>query len=392
MTQSAAPVASERRYDLDWLRVIAFGLLIFYHIGMFYVPWDFHVTSEHVSETSVPLMLLLNPWRLALLFFISGIAFRYAADKTAPRTMVAKRLWRLGVPLLFGAFVIVPPQTYFELLSRSAIEPGYGGFWLQYMEPGLMDGIITPTWNHLWYVAYVLVYSLLLLPVLPALRPLGTRVARLLGSPWRLLILAPIPFVLSWWLLSPQFPTTHNLVWDWANHAQRLTAFVLGVLIAKEERFWTVVDRALPWAMVMAVLTAALFLVYRLFLPGLDAQLGYAAVSAILASRIWYAWAVIVALLGLARRFLYRPGPALRYLTAAVFPYYILHQTIIITVGFTLTGHMPGAWSEFAVIVAATVAGCAVLYEGLIRRVRILRPLFGVPDSAAPARRDRATA
>ncbi len=30
--------APPRRHDLDWLRIIAFGLLVLYHVGMFYVP------------------------------------------------------------------------------------------------------------------------------------------------------------------------------------------------------------------------------------------------------------------------------------------------------------------------------------------------------------------
>ena len=102
--------ASRRRYDLDWLRVIAFGLLIFYHSGMFYVTWGWHVKSVYAGPAAEPLMLTVNPWRLALLFFISGVAIRFATDKAASRwTFLRSRLYRLGLPILGGVIVLVAP-------------------------------------------------------------------------------------------------------------------------------------------------------------------------------------------------------------------------------------------------------------------------------------------
>jgi len=73
-SSSTRPAASARRYDLDWLRIFAFGLLILYHVGMYYVSWDWHVKSPFASTTLEPLMMLSSPWRLALLFFVSGCA------------------------------------------------------------------------------------------------------------------------------------------------------------------------------------------------------------------------------------------------------------------------------------------------------------------------------
>ncbi len=113
----------DRRFDLDWLRIAAFGLLIFYHVGMFYVTWGFHVKSSHASRAVEPLMLLLNPWRLTLLFVISGCATRFMLDKMKPGAFLASRTARLLVPLVFGMFVIVPPQTYFEIVEKL----GYSG-------------------------------------------------------------------------------------------------------------------------------------------------------------------------------------------------------------------------------------------------------------------------
>lgn len=88
----------DRRYDLDWLRIAAFGLLIFYHVGMFYVTWGFHVKSSHASPAAEPFMLLVNPWRLTLLFIISGSATRFMLDKMKPGAFAASRTLRLLVP------------------------------------------------------------------------------------------------------------------------------------------------------------------------------------------------------------------------------------------------------------------------------------------------------
>ncbi|MGB2176413.1 MAG: acyltransferase family protein, partial [Hyphomonas sp.] len=97
MTEPSPAPAFPRRYDLDWLRIIAFGLLIFYHTGMFYVTWGWHVKSVHVGPDAEWAMMLLNPWRLALLFFISGVALRFAADKLGASTLARERAVRLGL-------------------------------------------------------------------------------------------------------------------------------------------------------------------------------------------------------------------------------------------------------------------------------------------------------
>ena len=71
-----------RRHDLDWLRIAAFGLLILYHVGMFYVSWPWHAKSAHAPVTSLEMpMRLIGGWRLPLLFVISGVALRFAFDK-----------------------------------------------------------------------------------------------------------------------------------------------------------------------------------------------------------------------------------------------------------------------------------------------------------------------
>ncbi len=367
-----------RRYDLDWLRVIAFSLLIFYHIGMFYVTWGWHIKSQYMSAAAHPLMLTLNPWRLALLFFISGVAIRFATDKIASRkTFALSRLSRLGLPILGGLFLVVMPQAYFELLQSGVIERGIVNFYPSYLKGGPDFPIITPTWNHLWYVVYLLVYILIVLALLPWLQRLATgRVAIFLewlsSSRIRLLLIVPIPFFVYAFTVSQWFPTTHALVDDWGNHAHRFTIFMLGYFVAKHHGFWRGVERILPLAAVswVALWSAWMFLVTSTASRSVPGEV-FAIVE------ILYAWTSIVLLLGLAQRYLNFEHPVLRYLTAAVFCYYILHQTIIISVGHWLTPFKLGVIYEFLTVLGLTILGCVAGFE-VLKRLPYIRLIFGI--------------
>ena len=406
MSANPAPSPLTRRHDLDWLRIIAFGLLILYHVGMFFVPWDWHVKSTHANPDPRYAMLLLNPWRLALLFFISGVAIRYLSDKLGAGRFALDRTWRLLPVIVFGMLVVVMPQTWAQLRQAGAIDEGMLAFWPRYLTAGEIDGIIVPTWNHLWYVVYLFVYCLLLSPFIPLMRRLCdsclARAMQVLNRPVTgLILLATIPvlpFLAYEFWLTPQFPTTHNLVWDWANHAHRFTILLMGYAAARNENFWRAADRMLPFALGYAFVFAAVF-GWALYRPD-EAWAGQAWLADLVfgPARILYAWMMILALIGLARRYLSGDGPVRRYLTDAVFPYYILHQTITVLTGYWIAPMGLNVWVEFAILVSVTAAGCAAGYE-IVRRIPLLRPVMGlkwtsrrVPQRPLSAAGERAAA
>ena len=165
-----------RHYGLDWLRIAAFGLLIFYHIGMVFSPWRWVIKAPVLVDWLTVPMALLTPWRLPLLFAVSGYASRRLYEKSGSvRAFLASRNKRLLIPLAFGMVAIAPIEVWVR-----AQEGGYaqslGHFWaVDYWRWGRFFGVDLPSWEHLWFVAYLWAYTAVLCglivfagPTLPA--------------------------------------------------------------------------------------------------------------------------------------------------------------------------------------------------------------------------------
>jgi surface polysaccharide O-acyltransferase-like enzyme len=384
---------TERRYDLDWLRIIAFGLLILYHCGMFYVTWDWHVKSSHASDAIEPLMMLVNPWRLTLLMLISGVASRFMADKLSVGKFTASRMGRLWPPLLLAVFVIVPPQSYYEIVEAIQALPAnlaaqyplaLDNFYVKYVTASGNwcdnDGCLTtPTYNHMWFVAYLILYTLALIPLLPVLRRIPAGVSKLMAGP--LFILAP--WALLWILritLFPIFGESHDFREDWYLHPMYFAVFLFGFAVAKHQPFF---DRCLRWrwtAVLIALLCwAALMSFYAAYpddhAPPPDWQrLIFRGV------REMQAWTAIVAAIGFAHRYLKNAdGPVRRVLTQAIFPFYLIHQTIIVVTGHYLDALQMPLVIEAPLLVGTTALGCWLFFD-LGRRVPFLRVWIGLPS------------
>jgi len=388
LPNSDSGAVPDRRVDLDWLRIAAFGLLIFYHVGMFYVTWGFHVKSSHAGPAAEPLMLLLNPWRLTLLFVISGCATRYMLDKMKTGAFVASRTGRLLVPLVFCMFVIVPPQTWFEIVEKL----GYAGspvdFYGKYVTASGGWGIITPTWNHLWFVAYLFVYTLLIVGIGPLLKRLPGRFLAPLAKGLPLVVLPFLFLLLTRLTLEPMFGETHALFDDWYAHALYFPAFLFGYAIAKHESFFKSCER-MRWPMLAIALASWATLQIGRASMGSFTQSDEALIAVVGTSlRELQAWTMILALIGFARKHLRHDNAARRYLTDAIFPFYIIHQTTIVVAGHYLNQIGWPVWIEAPVLIALTAASCWLGYE-IVRRIPILRPLFGLKLQRTPAVRSR---
>ena len=142
-----------RRYDIDWLRVLVFGLLIFYHVGMFFVPWGWHIKNNIIYEWPMWPMRFLNQWRLPILFVISGMGTYYALNKRNGWQFAGERIKRLLVPLLFGMAVIVPVQVYAERVVNGQFNGSYFDFWPSQAFEGVYP-VGNLSWHHLWFLPF----------------------------------------------------------------------------------------------------------------------------------------------------------------------------------------------------------------------------------------------
>ena len=390
----------QRRHDLDWVRILAFALLVPYHVGMYYVSWDWHVKSPELVPALEPLMILSAPWRLALLFLVSGVATAHLLEKR-PQGFLRQRSWRLLPPLLFGMYVVVPPQAYFELVEKvpGGYHAGYLGFMVDYLKGGDLhcmapgDCVDAPTWNHLWFVAYLWLYSAILWAV-----------CRLLPQAWRdkaagLVRAACSGQGILWWpmlvlvaarvLVYPHAPSSHDLVDDAYNHLQYGLVFAIGYLLASADGVWEQLRRYRHRMLLLALTSYVLMLAAFLAFESVDA------IPPARMSLIWslwgvMEWAAIAAILGHARNWNPKDSPLLRYLTLAVFPFYILHQTVIVVLAHALKPLRITPALEGPLLIVATFGVCLLGYE-IIRRIPLLRPLFGLKWAATPARRPPGT-
>ena len=384
------PAHRARLYFLDWVRILAFFLLIVYHVGMYYVSWGWHVKSPFASTGPEPFMMMSSPWRLGLLFFIGGVAASLMLRKLGTAPFLKRRSLRLLLPLVFGMLVVVPPQSYFEVVEKLGYARSYGdfmGLYLQGYGGFCQDGCLTlPTWNHLWFVAYLWIYTMLLGAMVALLGPRLDRIAARAGTlmqGWKLIVLPAAVLALARIALAERFPTNHAVVNDWCNHAMSFLPFLLGAVVARVPGFWSR-PALLRWPALAIAATCWACLVMWMALweiaPPPAALRPFAfSVYALMA------WSATVAACGFAVRHLDHDGPARRYLNEAIFPVYILHQTLIVVLAHAMKPLRiaPGPEAVVLVLLTTTISfGC---YE-LVRRLRPLRPLFGLaPEKAAPA-------
>ena len=223
-----------RRADLDWLRVLAFGLLIAYHAGMAWSGWAWHLTSPDRLDGLRAAMQFVNRWRMPLVFLVSGAAIMLALGHRPAPAFIGDRLRRLGIPLVFGMLVIVPPQVYLERRWRGQ----FAGSFLDWLPQAFSGGAYPAgnvSWHHLWFLVYVLVQTVVLLPVFLWLRSasgrrmlLATgRIAARLGLQW--LMALPLAAATLW--LAPLSRNPNGLVGDWFGLVYYGTLLLYGALL-----------------------------------------------------------------------------------------------------------------------------------------------------------------
>ncbi|MBB5577955.1 hypothetical protein GGD50_006611 [Rhizobium paranaense] len=357
-------------------------LLIIYHVSLIYNSRVFILKAPDSSAIFDLIHLWTHPWRMSLLFLISGVVTGILLTRQPPGALRKARTRQLLTPLLVGILFLIPPQIYVWLNAVEGVDISlFDVFWhyvtltpvrLPDGEQVLLFGI-----QHLWYLAYLWVYTVILtfaVSVWPQLLPgAGKWLATWLAGK-RILIVPALLFVLLKLALRPAFPPSLDILSDWYNHAAYLTSFLLGAVMATRDEHWDALVAMRKPALILALACATSL---ALLFPGLPD--GEPEKWRVLLGRVLggtFQWCAVVTILGYAKIWWNSENAVVAYLNRAVLTYYVLHQTVMLLLAYGL--HQMGllSVSSFIPIVVATFAICALFYE-LKRRLEVFWRIRG---------------
>ncbi len=369
---------TERQYFIDWLRILLIFSVYLFHIGMFFNTWDWHVKNPTgYGGLLTSLMTFLHEWRMPLLFLISGAGTYYALGKRTPRRYLGERFKRLMIPFFAGIFILVPVQVYLEKADQ------YSSLLSFY--PHMFDGIY-PTgnfsWHHLWFILYLFVISLLFSPFLKLFRSNGyLRFSIWLeGFAKRPLSLNVVVLILiaSQALLGPYFPEeTHALFNDWASMAFYIIFFLCGFMLLSNPYIIESIRKQKRLYLAEAGLaTAFMFSSPHLFADESAADLAWGI------SSIFLAWSCALAAIGYARQYLNRNSRFRKVANVAIYPFYLLHQPIILILGFLLNKLTMPDLARLLLLISSSFTITCGLYWLVVRPFNLTRVIFGMKSMA----------
>ena len=350
----ADPGDNRLRY-VDAVRVWAVAIVFVVHVAEVFNPWDeWHITNAERSRVAGEIALIAAPWVMPIIMLLAGVSAWYSLQRRGNGEYVRERVARVLLPLIVGTLTLVPPQVYLERRLRGQFHGSFIEFYPHFFQGIYPDGNFS--WHHLWFLAHLFLYSLIALPLFRHWRRNdGGRTmawaARVSGAPGGILWLA-IPLILERNLLWGLFPERHMLASDWSNHALLFVAYVYGFVLAGTPWLGRAIDAQWPRALMTALIgTVALSIgtwlgVVPTRIPP-PYSLEYLAFWTLYAIG---AWAWMVAILGVARRWLDRDGAVVRYGRRTGYTVYIVHQPIIVAVAYVVVQTSASVASKFTTI------------------------------------------
>jgi glucans biosynthesis protein C len=376
-----SPPDNLRRSDLDWLRLIAILILLFFHTGMWFNTWGWHVKNNEISTSFQYWMVWLHFWRMPLLLFISGAGTYLALGKRTVQQFAWERFKRLFIPLVFGILVIVPPQIFYERINQ------YSDYWDFYktvfqLEPYPKGSF---SWHHLWFVAYLFFYSLLLIPFLKFIRSeksfsFKERTAKWLTNPWGMLLIPCLIIFITQLALRPFFPEeTHDFT-DLAFMVFYMTFFFLGIVCYSDKRVWHSIKNNRKSLLTTAILSAIPLYLFYFHLTGIIVLPVSEELADIFFSVIgsFLSWFTVIAVIGYGQHYLNKPHPWLKYTNEGLYPFYILHQTVIIAIGYYVCQWPWSIAAKYWTIAFLTLTSCFLIFLLFIQPFNWVRFLFGM--------------
>jgi glucans biosynthesis protein C len=365
-----------RQVDLDWIRVMATYVVFIYHISMFFNPFPWHIKNDDINESYILVFTLLTgTWIMPIFFAISGITTLHALGRRSSKEFIRERLMRLGIPLVFGVFVLTPPQVFIERLTHQQFEGSFIDFFPHYFDGLYLE--INGTGNfafvglHLWYLLVLLIFSLLLLPVLKKVS-----VSNSFNNFHYLLL----PLVL--FIVAAFFEVVNLGGWGLPYY---LVIFILGYIYFSQNTFKNFIRKNAKMISVITFITS--FLYIYLYMDGI-LEKGLLASLIFISIKVMNSWNWLLLIFFLGDKFLATPKKGLNYLSKASMPFYVLHQPIIVGIGFYL---YKLSWNSASKLLFLTVISFIVImliYHFIIQHIPIIRIVFGLKGKSKKIKKD----
>lgn len=363
-----------RRYDLDWLRVISVFAVFLHHVFMPFNGDNFHIMNTESSKLLDDIMVYFEQFRLPLLFFVSGVGTVFAFSKRNWITFVKERSQRLLIPLFFGVFILIPPQTYFEHFKE------LGTYFNEY--PELVSKLRV---NHLWFIENLFLMSLCFIPFILFFRSSKSdRIKSVIQKyttkygifTWVVLLIA-IRVATKYY-----FPNNAKSFTNPSTTLYYSFFFVSGIIIANTKGIWELLYQNRKKNFILVIISTSIFYFYYLIprefvVPYFSLEMRW---------HLWYAacslvsWSVIICCLGYSQVFFTKTSKLLTKLNEAVYPFYMLHQTIIIIIGYYILQINTNIPLKIGMLFFSSLIAIICLYLLLIYPFKWMRFLFGMKN------------
>ncbi|GGF75251.1 acyltransferase family protein [Alteromonas lipolytica] len=321
-----AVTPQQRFAELDWLRIGLILAVFTHHVFMPFNGDDWHVMNQQSSKLLDDIMVYFEQLRLPTLFTIAGAGSVLLLGKLTAGAFLLNKLKRLLIPLLIGMMFITPPQAYFESPEH------YASLWDAYQQRILLFDN-----KHLWFVEFLIVFMLLAIPVYWLLRhrtnkSLTDLTVRLCQYRFSLMIIGAV-VVLIRGGLKLSYPEQHGSIENLSVSVFYLLFFLAGMLFMSRQEIWTTLRHFRRTNLCFFVFFSLCFYIYYL---GDFSFLG----SLTVRWQIWWAlcalvsWSAMLVMLGYGSQYLISSPSWLRQSNELIYPFYILHQTVIVALGY----------------------------------------------------------
>lgn len=375
-------VPTLRLHYLDWLRLLAILGVFLYHAVHPFDYTDWHIKNADLSMTITVILVFFSLWGMPFFFLIAGTGTWFALRRRTPRQYIVERSQRLLIPFVAGVILLMPIMLYFEWRHHVRIGEWHNTFWERLLSrtPPISPDFFGWAGYHLWFLGFLFSFSLITLPLFRWLKGES-------GSQWlaRLahycerrgaILWFILPLLIVQMLFRPFFPFEH----DWADFFVQMSYFALGYILLADPRFAQAIQR--DWRIILIMALAALALVLSTMVWGdpfawseQPTHPGFYLVWSVVTVSGW-CWCLLI--FGWGMRTLNFDNSWLDYGKEAILPFFMLHQPVIMVIAYYVVQWDVGIPIKLPVVVIGSLVVSLSIYEYLVRRIALLRNLFGV--------------